>query len=312
MLIIIEQIGILAILGLIGFLAFRLKWLNKDINTSLVKLIMRITLPLLLFTSFAHADFTFDIFKNGIVVFIMAISSVVLLFIVSSISAKFLKLDKENKSLHRANSMFGNVVFLGFPLLNAVFPGGEGLLFAGIFQLGHDILMWTWGIFILNKGSEKSSKENWKHLINPITIGFAIGLGFMFTNIEIPNVIFNPLYGLGHSTIYISMVYVGAILAQVKLIRVLLNYRAWIVSLNKLVLVPLLFVLIINLVQASGIINISKEAAGVIVLQAGMPCMILISVLARDLGLNDRQAVENIFLSTILSLFTLPLLFYLI
>lgn len=310
MLIIIEQIGILAILGLIGFIAFRLKWLNQEINTNLVKLIMRITLPLLLFTSFAHADFTLDIFKNGIVVFIMAISTVILLFVVSGISARLLKLDKENKALHRANSMFGNVVFLGFPLLDAIFPGGEGLLFAGIFQLGHDILMWTWGIYILNKGSEKSVKDNWKHLINPVTIGFALGLTFMFIKIEIPNVIFKPLTGLGHSTIYLSMVYVGAILAQVKIIKVLINYRAWIVSLNKLVLVPVLIVLIIRALQATGLIHISNEAAGVIVLQAGMPCMILISVLARDLGLNDRQAVENIFLSTLLSLLTLPLLFY--
>lgn len=310
MLIIIEQIGILAILGLIGFIAFRLKWLNQEINTNLVKLIMRITLPLLLFTSFAHADFTLDIFKNGIVVFIMAISTVILLFVVSGISARLLKLDKENKALHRANSMFGNVVFLGFPLLDAIFPGGEGLLFAGIFQLGHDILMWTWGIYILNKGSEKSVKDNWKHLINPVTIGFALGLTFMFIKLEIPNVIFKPLTGLGHSTIYLSMVYVGAILAQVKIIKVLINYRAWIVSLNKLVLVPVLIVLIIRALQATGLIHISNEAAGVIVLQAGMPCMILISVLARDLGLNDRQAVENIFLSTLLSLLTLPLLFY--
>lgn len=310
MLIIIEQIGILAILGLIGFIAFRLKWLNQEINTNLVKLIMRITLPLLLFTSFAHADFTLDIFKNGIVVFIMAISTVILLFVVSGISARLLKLDKENKALHRANSMFGNVVFLGFPLLDAIFPRGEGLLFAGIFQLGHDILMWTWGIYILNKGSEKSVKDNWKHLINPVTIGFALGLTFMFIKIEIPNVIFKPLTGLGHSTIYLSMVYVGAILAQVKIIKVLINYRAWIVSLNKLVLVPVLIVLIIRALQATGLIHISNEAAGVIVLQAGMPCMILISVLARDLGLNDRQAVENIFLSTLLSLLTLPLLFY--
>ncbi|HRW21421.1 MAG TPA: AEC family transporter, partial [Bacteroidales bacterium] len=133
---------------------------------------------------------------------------------------------------------------------------------------------------------------------------------FMFINVEIPNVIFKPLTGLGQSTIYLSMVYVGAILAQVRVIKVLMNYRAWIVSLNKLVLVPVLVVLIIKVFQTTGLIHISTEAAGVIVLQAGMPCMIIISVLARDLGLNDKQAVENIFLSTLLSLFTLPLLFY--
>jgi hypothetical protein len=309
---ILQQIAILAIITLIGVIAVKSKLLTHDVISAIVKLIIKLTLPLLLFTSFAHANFTVEMLKNGIFVLLISILSVVLLFLFSSISAYFFKLNRENQALHRANSMFGNVVFLGFPLLDALYPGGEGLLYAGIFQLGHDTLMWTWGIYILKKGAAKQHKNSWKHLINPVTIAFALGLLFMFIGIKIPFVIYKPLYGLGQSTIYLSMIYVGAILLKVNILTVLKNYRSWIVSLHKLLAIPFLILLLLKALIALEWIAISPIAVGVIVLQAGMPCMILISVLAKDLGLNDKQAVENIFLSTVLSLATLPLLYYFI
>lgn len=310
--IILEQIGILAILSIIGFIAFRLKMLTKDINTALVRLIMRITLPLLMFTTFAKSEINVNMLQNGFLIFFMGMFTVILLYFVSSFTSKLLKLDRENVALHRANSMFGNVVFLGFPLLDSLFPGGEGLLYAGIFQIGHDTLMWTWGIFILGKGANKKSKENWKHLINPVTISFALGLGVMALGVRIPSVIDRPLTGLGHTTIFLSMVYVGAILAQVNVLKVLKNYRAWVVSFNRLLLIPFVLILVLKLLESFALISLSPAVFGVIVLQAGMPCMIIISVIARDLGLNDRQAVENIFISTVLSMGTLPLLYYFI
>ncbi|MDY0314040.1 MAG: AEC family transporter, partial [Bacteroidales bacterium] len=144
--IIIEQILVLALISIIGLIAFKLKAITKENNAGLVKVILKITLPILIFTTFANTNLDKEIIQNFPIVFISAIISVSLLFFLSNISSKFLKLDKENKALHNAHTMFGNTVFLGFPLLDALFPGGEGLIYATIFQLAHDSLMWTWGV----------------------------------------------------------------------------------------------------------------------------------------------------------------------
>jgi malate permease and related proteins len=308
--IIFDQILILSLIAVIGIIAFKLKAISRENSTGLVKVILKITLPLLIFTTFAKTKLTDEIISNFPIVFASAMLSVGILFVLSSISGRLLKLDRENRALHNTHSMFGNVVFLGFPLLDALFPGGEGLIYATIFQLGHDTLMWTWGIFILSRGASKQAGHNWKHIINPATIAFILGLIFMLTKIKLPEIVIKPLSGLGHTTIYLSMIYVGAILAQVKLKPLIQNLRSYILSFNKLILAPVLLLFVLVGLKKAGI-NISEKALICAVLQAAMPCMIIVSVLAEELGLNAKQAVENILVSSVLSLITLPAIYWL-
>ena len=310
--IIIEQILVLALIAIIGLIAFKLKAITKEHNAGLVKVILKITLPILIFTTFANTNLDKEIIQNFPIVFVSAFISVILLYFLSNISAKILKLDKENKALHNTHTMFGNTIFLGFPLLDALFPGGEGLIYATIFQLAHDSLMWTWGIVIMSKASNKNlEKNNKKHLLNPISLAFAVGLILMIFKIKLPDLILKPLLGVGHTTIYISMIYVGAVLAQAKLKPLIQNLRSYILSFNKLIFAPLVLALILFLVKSLGL-NISDTALICAVLQSAMPCMIIISVLAEDLGLNAKQAVENILVSSVLSIFTLPFIYWVI
>src|SRR6056297_3541102 len=238
--IISNQILILGILTLVGYIAYRLKAVNKETNQSLVRVIMKITLPLLLFTTIANLETGKETLLNGIVIYFSAPLAILILFLLSNISSRILRLDMKNSTLHKAHTMFGNVVFLGFPLMDALFPGGKGLLYATLFQLGQDSLMWTWGIIMLSKSADKSTKHSWKHLFNLNTLAFALGFLFYFTGIKLPPVFNQALSGIGHTTIYLSMVYVGAVLAQVKLFSLIKNLRSYLLSLNKLLLGPII------------------------------------------------------------------------
>jgi len=310
--IILEQIAMLGLLALIGAGALLTKLLKDETMNGIVKLITKLTLPLLIFSTFAGSKITGEILRNSSIIIVVSMLSIVLFFLFSTITARLLHLNKENTALHRASTMFGNVVFLGFPVINAIFPGGEGLIYATMYQLGQNALIWTWGVFILNKGSDKTAKENWRHLINPVTIAFAAGLIFMVLPFDIPKLIMKPVSDIGHTTTYISMIYVGAVLAKANPLKVFINVRSYLVSLNKLIIIPLIIVFVFKYTGLTELFAVSKAAMGVMVLLSGMPCMILISVLAKDLGLDDRQSVENIFLSTVLSFGTLSLLFWLL
>ncbi len=310
MFIIAEQTIILAITGLIGYIAYKLKALKHEHTEGMVKLIIKITLPLLIFTSFAGAELNSEIIKSFPYIVGASFISVFVLFVLSSLTGRLLKLDKPNLALHKVHTMFGNVAFLGFPLLNAIFPGGEGLVYAAVFQIGHDCLMWTLGILIMNKGADNKKQKAFIHLLNPTTVSFALGILFLTLKIRIPEIVFKPLSAVGHTTIYISMIYVGCVLAQVRAVTLIRNLRSYILSFNKLLLGPIIIAMIMHLLILAGL-DIPENAIISSLMQAAMPCMIIISVLARDMNLNSAQAVENIFVSTILSLVSLPLVFYL-
>ena len=59
-------------------------------------------------------------------------------------------------------------------------------------------------------------------------------------------------------------------------------------------------------------IQIGNVAKTVVVMQTAMPCMAMVVVLAKKFGSDDIHATENLFLSTILSLATLPLIYFII
>ncbi|PLX09489.1 MAG: hypothetical protein C0596_02845 [Marinilabiliales bacterium] len=67
--IILEQILILSIMTVVGVIAYKLKAINKENANGLVKVIIKITLPLLIFTTFAGTELTDEILINSHYVF---------------------------------------------------------------------------------------------------------------------------------------------------------------------------------------------------------------------------------------------------
>lgn len=310
--IILTQIAMLALMATIGAVANLTRLIKEDTANGMVKLVTKITLPLLIFTTFAGNDTSPEILKNSAIVIALSMGSVVLFFLFAGVSARILRLSADNTALHRVSAMFGNVVFLGFPIINALYPGGEGLIYATMFHLGQNALIWTWGVYILYSSRNRSGGKSWKNLLNPVTIAFAAGITFMFLPFTIPDIIMSPLSQIGKTTTYISMVYVGTVLAMVNPLRVFSNIRSYLVSFNKLLLVPVILLLLLKYAGLAELLHMNSTAVGVVVLLAGMPCMILISVLVRDLDLDYKQSVGNIFLSTILSFATISFLYWLL
>ena len=59
--------------------------------------------------------------------------------------------------------------------------------------------------------------DNLKNFINPNTIAFFIGIMMLLLNIHLPYFLFDPLEGFGKTTMYLAMLYIGAILAYINI-----------------------------------------------------------------------------------------------
>ncbi|MFP4024462.1 MAG: AEC family transporter [Thiohalospira sp.] len=310
--IITGQILILALLALVGVVATKLKVITEQVKNSIASLVFNITLPFLIITSVSHVEINKEILNNSILVFILSSIGISLLYLVGNISRYFLKLKNKKGNIHLLHTMFGNVAFLGYPLFSTLFPGGEGLLYAIIYHLTQDIFIWTIGVFVFNSNRDAKFTENLKHLLNPNTISFTLGAIMLALGIQFPEYIYKPFYGLGQTTIYIAMLYIGAVLAQNPMIKAFKKPEIYVLGFNKMIFVPFLLLLLIeSLTRITGM-HIGEIAKTVVVMQTAMPCMAMIVVLAKKFGSDDLHATENLFLSTILSLGTLPLIYLMI
>lgn len=310
--IIIHQIIILGIMVLVGVIATKAAVIDQNLKDGIARLVFNITLPLMIITTYAKTTLTPELIKNGALVIFLAFVSIMFLYLLGWLSTRFQKLDVRQGSIHTLHTMFGNSVFLGFPLLNALFPGGEAIFYATLFFLVSNSVMWTLGIYIFCRENGNGKTGNVKQLLNPNTISFGIGITFMLLQFDIPEVVMSPLYGIGQTTNYLSMLYIGAMLAHTNIRGTIRRKSIYILSFNKLILGPVVLALFFTLLTHFLNIEISPLAFNVVILEAGMPCMVVVVVLAKRYGADDYLATENLFVSTLLSIATLPLLYYFI
>jgi len=303
--IVLTQIAILAIVVIIGAIAAIFKVLNRETLGMLSKVIFNISLPLMLFTNFLKLDATPKLLANSFIV--LSVSALVIFFMlfIGWLTARLFKITGREAAVFKAHAMFGNIIFLGFPLINALY-GAEGLLYASMFQLTSNIIMWTVGVVVLTFGNGVSWKKSIRKVVNPNTIATVIGLLFFLLSIKLPKVIVTPLSETGAANTWLCMLYIGAMLATSDVGGLLKNKSLYIISFNRLIFVPAILIALFAVVASLLGTSPDKMVTSVIILEASMPCMASVVIMAKEMGADDRLAVGNVFVSTILSIVTLP------
>ncbi|MFZ0281729.1 MAG: AEC family transporter, partial [Bacteroidales bacterium] len=186
--------------------------------------------------------------------------------------------------------------------------GPEGLLYATMFQLVSNITMWTVGVVVLSHGNGVSLKKSLLRVVNPNTIAIVTGFVFFLFSIKLPKLLVTPLAELGTANTWLSMLYIGAMLAFSNVGGLLRRRSPYIISFNRLLLVPAILVSSFYFFTEISGITPDTLVSSVIILEASMPCMATVVIMAKEFGADDSLAVGNVFVSTIFSIVTLPVL----
>lgn len=310
--IIINQISILGILITVGFIAAKFKVIDDSVKSSIARLITKITLPALILISITNLELTGDMLRNGILVLVMAYLFLFLLYFIGIISSRILNLPRLTRDVYVTHFIFGNTVFLGLPLVQALYPDGEGVFYAVLYNMASDTLLYTLGIYLLGRHKTNDGNQRLKNLINSNTIAFAIGVLMLTFRLKLPGIINSSLGSLGSTTIYLSMLFIGATLAGINLKGVYKKYSLIVLSVLKMIITPILVIFIFKFINLLPLLRLNHIAQTVLILFVAMPAMAVVVIFAKDLESDYIYASENMFLSTVFSLITLPLVYFFI
>lgn len=309
--IIAEQIIIAGIIVLAGAVGSWVKVINDELRFSISRLVFNITLPLLIFTTVSRMEMSHEVLVNGGWAAFFSVVSVLIMYVTGKISVRIFHLPRRSAVVHELHTMFGNIVFLGFPLIAALYPDEEALLYATIYYMVSSFMQWTYGVFRLKGQKDVTLGERFRNLLNPNTVAFVLGIVMFSIQVKLPEIVHSPLSSIGKATSPLALIYIGSTLAGTSLKGAMKRGDIYLLSLNKLVLIPVILLLVINLTVGLFGIELGQMAKTIIVLQTAMPCMSMIVIMAKAYGAADDRAAENVFLTTVLSLFTLPFVFYL-
>lgn len=293
----------LFLLIMIGYIAMKVKFVSSGIKGHISNLVLNITLPLYIFTAMQF-EFSASVLKEtGVLVFIsfMFYAGVTLL---SYIYAGVFKLKGSKKDVFQYVIIFSNVGYMGYPIMYEL-AGEKGMFYAAIYNLSFNILTWTLGVFIMSRhknSSEKQSlKQKLKHVINPSLVAVVLGFTCFILSIKIPELLMTTFKSVGQTTTPLSMMFIGMILAEIKLSEIVNDISVLIVSVVRLLIIPILVYLILRTLGVSGLV------LTIPVVLSAMPAAANTAVVASKYENDYKLASKLIFVTTLLSIVTIPI-----
>jgi predicted permease len=309
--IVFRQIAVLAILVIIGLAASKAKVITSVSKDFLAKIIFYVTLPSMLLTNFSRIEITPRLLSNTLQVLLLSVLVLLFMLLIGWLSSKTAGLKGGSADIFRLHSMLGNVIYLGLPVISSLL-GEEGLLYGSIFVLVSNILMWTIGVAIITPGTGFSIRKNLWRIFNLNTIAIITGFILFLFSVKLPAILLDSVGSLGGTNTYLSMIYIGAVLWFSDGRMMLRNRNVYLLSLNRLIIVPLIILGIFVLLNSIFPGLTDREVVYVLVMQAAMPCMVNVVIMVNILGEDDGIATANVFISTLLSIVTLPLVLMII
>lgn len=302
-------IGVLFLLMVTGFIASRTKIVNTDSPKHLSKLIIAIGQPMMIVAALISKNFSEANLKAGL--FYMMLG-----FLLHPVMALFgfmfspLFPDRRQRNLSTFGFIFNNCGFIGFPILGAIF-GANGPFYGAFFVIGFHIYLWTLGIWILSRGEEHIRLTPKKALLNYGTVPCLIGLGLYLLKalVPIPAFLIDFSNHLGNLCLPISVLVTGALLATQDFKRMLSDGRLYLFNAVKLIGIPLLVCLLAKLITLGMADSYSIVLFCAVI--SALPCAATISMLAEMYDLDSPYAARMVGSTSILSLATLPLIYYL-
>ena len=294
--IVARQVAVLFVLMGAGFAVRRMKILGDAAIDGCANLLMMLVTPCLIVDCFQRP---FDQNMLGGLAIAFAIASLGHFAAIAIASAFVRHRDEDVRRPLALAAVFSNAGFMGIPLEQAIL-GDEGVFYGIVYVVVFNLFMWSWGLRTM-KGAG-SGAERLKMVLNPGTLGVAIGFPIFFFSVQLPFVVAAPLHHIANLNTPLAMIVVGYALAGAKLGRVAKMPQAYLAMAIRLVGYPLLVV--VAMYPFRGLLDRNMMLA--MSIAAAAPVAAMVSMFSVKFRRDVETSVAVVSASTLVSILTIP------
>lgn len=302
--VIINQMLILFVMIIMGFILNKVHVLGKTQDSIITKVIIYFSMPCMVLNAVLSQSGPKEYKQVGIFI-ILALIMYIILPIIAFFVVRIPVVPKNLRGIYQFMIIFGNVGFMGFPLVSAVF-GPESVLYAGIFNIAFNLLSYSYGVYIVsnddpdNSGAKTDFKLSFKKFLSPGISVSLIALILYFTGIEFPEFIKSPVASFGNMTTPMAMLVIGSTLANMKLKEVFTDWRAYLFVAFRNILLPIVLIPVMKLTIKD---PFSFSFTLIMLLVPIANSSVLYS---KEYGSDENFAAKCVIISTLLSIVTIP------
>lgn len=285
---------------IVGYVAGRLGYMGGEFDKRLSSLVINITCPALILSS----AMTGELPDRRLILPLLGISIITYIILTGVVFwlPRYLTKQKADEGIVGFALMFGNVGFMGYPVVASIF-GHQAVFYAAVLNVVNTLAVFTVGT-ILIVGDLGDGKQFQKKVLysTPMLSAYlamlivALGIG------NIPSLISQPLTMIGNITVPAALLIIGSSMSQLSLRTMLGNRTVYATTLFRLILIPLGFYYLFSALGFDPyVVNINTVVIA-------MPVATYGTILCLKYGRETTLITEVTLITTLLSMLTIPLL----
>lgn len=294
--ILLNKITIMFIMIAIGFICAKIKLIDKETNKKLSDILLYLVNPLLIFTSF-QMEFNQELFKNQMIAFGLSFLAMSMAIVLSFVFIR--KKNNPDFSIERFAIIFPNCSFMGIPLLSSLF-GNLGVFYLTAYIAVFNIIVWTYGVIMIS--GKTSFKDVLKQLCSPAIIAIVLGIICFVARIALPDIILEPLNTVGSMNTPLAMLIAGVALAGSSFKSALTSIKTYYLIALRLLIVPAIFLACVFWLP------VDTEVLLTVIIAASCPTATITTMFALKFDKNTSLSSNIFATTTLLCLFTIPLI----
>ncbi|HHV38339.1 MAG TPA: AEC family transporter [Tepidimicrobium sp.] len=298
----LQNVSVLFLLIVVGYIAGKAGIISEGGQRELSNLVLKVTMPATIILAF-QLEYTKERFNTALSIMLTVALSYVVVIALSKIFSRTYDLEDGQRDIVEVASALPNTSTMGYPIVLSIL-GKEALFFAVLGAgLVFEIISWTYGVFTIGRSSNVDFRKDFVKniLLSPGILAIIIGFTLFRLSITIPEPINTSMSILGQATSPLAMLVVGILLSRSNIRECLMSGRLYIIAVVRLLIFPLLILFTLNLLGFDGMRVIIPAV------MLGMPTTAYVAMFSTNAGNDAELASQIIFISSLLSIITIPI-----
>ena len=285
----------------VGYASGKLGYMGGTFDKRLSKLVIDITCPALILSSAMGGelpDRRYILPLLGISIFTYLVLTGLALLL-----SRFVTRRKEDRGIVGFAMIFGNVGFMGYPVVASIY-GHQAVFYAAMLNVVNTFTVFTIGTMMVT-GGEGTTRERFNKKVlysTPMLSAYLAMLTVALGIDNIPTFISEPLTMIGNITVPAALLIIGSSMSHLPLRALLGNTTVYATALLRLVLLP------IGMFFLCRALSFDAFSTNINTIVIAMPVATYGTILCLRYGRDTTLMAEVTFITTLLSMITIPLL----
>lgn len=295
----------------IGVVLTKKGWFGSDMSAVFSKLVMKVSLPLYMLCQM-EKDFTHDSLIRIAPDLILPFASIFLAYIVGRIAVKVLHIRRERQGVFVTCFFIANTIFIGLPVNLALF-GTQSVPSVMLYYMANTTMFWTLGIYHIVNDSQGGkgnmplfSAQTIKKVFSPPLMGFLIGLALVLANIKLPDFLLTSFQYVGNMATPMSLLVIGIEMAGISLSDIHWDRDVVGALIGRFLVCPACVLALLPFIP------VTPMSAQVFTMQASMPAMTQMTVVAKSIGADVRYSTQVTFITVVMGIVVIPLYMFIV